>query len=83
MDPTCTADSVTVRNGGYPESPIIGRYCGWSIPGPVQSGSNKLLVTFNTNHLGQSRGFYATWSTSTLGKANKKNPFSILNIYFS
>ncbi|KAK7823854.1 hypothetical protein U0070_020525 [Myodes glareolus] len=67
MDPTCTADSVTVRNGGYPESPIIGRYCGWSAPGPVQSGSNKLLVTFNTNHLGQSRGFYATWSTSTLG----------------
>ncbi|XP_041486764.1 cubilin isoform X1 [Microtus oregoni] len=67
MDPTCTADSVTVRNGGYPESPIIGRYCGWSLPGPVQSGSNKLLVTFNTNHLGQSRGFYATWNTSTLG----------------
>lgn len=66
-DPTCSADAVTVRNGGYPESPVIGRYCGWSVPGPVQSGSNKLVVTFTTNRLGQSRGFYATWSTSTLG----------------
>lgn len=67
MHPTCTSDSVTVRNGGYPESPIIGRYCGWSVPGPVQSGSNKLVVTFSTDHQGQSRGFYATWDTSTIG----------------
>ncbi|XP_035298709.1 cubilin isoform X2 [Cricetulus griseus] len=66
-EPTCTADTVTIRNGGSPESPIIGRYCGWSVPGPVQSGSNKLVVTFTTNRLGQSRGFYATWNTGTLG----------------
>ncbi|XP_051007258.1 cubilin [Acomys russatus] len=65
--PTCTSDSVTVRNGGSPGSPIIGRYCGWSVPGPVQSGSNQLVVTFSTNQLGQSRGFYATWNTNTLG----------------
>lgn len=65
--PTCTSDSVTVRNGDSPGSPIIGRYCGQSVPGPIQSGSNQLVVTFNTNNQGQSRGFYATWNTNTLG----------------
>ncbi|XP_021504160.1 cubilin isoform X2 [Meriones unguiculatus] len=64
---TCSGDAVTVRNGGFPESPIIGKYCGWSVPPPTRSGSNKLIVTFSTNHQVQSRGFYATWSTSTLG----------------
>lgn len=79
--PTCTSDSVTVRNGDSPGSPIIGRYCGQSVPGPIQSGSNQLVVTFNTNNQGQSRGFYATWNTNTLGK-KKKYIFSILNLLF-
>lgn len=69
--PTCTSDSVTVRNGNSPGSPIIGQYCGWSVPGPLQSGSNQIVVTFNTNNQGQSRGFYATWNTNTLGKEKK------------
>uniref|UniRef100_A0A8C6W9S3 Cubilin n=1 Tax=Nannospalax galili TaxID=1026970 RepID=A0A8C6W9S3_NANGA len=64
---TCAWDAVTVRNGGSPGSPIIGRYCGRTAPGPIHSGSNQLVVTFTTNHLGQSGGFYATWNTQTLG----------------
>ncbi|NP_445784.3 cubilin precursor [Rattus norvegicus] len=65
--PTCTSDSVTVRNGDSPGSPVIGRYCGQSVPRPIQSGSNQLIVTFNTNNQGQTRGFYATWNTNALG----------------
>nr|XP_044991063.1 cubilin [Jaculus jaculus] len=64
---TCAWDSVTVRNGASPGSPTIGQYCGRSNPGTVQSGSNQLVVVFNTDLLGQTRGFYATWNTQTLG----------------
>ncbi|XP_036131390.1 cubilin [Molossus molossus] len=64
---TCAWDSVTVRNGGSPGSPIIGQYCGSSNPSPIQSGSNQLVVIFNSDHSVQNGGFYATWSTHTLG----------------
>ncbi|XP_004860031.1 cubilin [Heterocephalus glaber] len=63
----CAWDSVTVRNGGSPESPIIGQYCGNSNPRTIQSGSNQLTVIFNSDKSMQSHGFYATWSTQTLG----------------
>ncbi|XP_008565950.1 PREDICTED: cubilin [Galeopterus variegatus] len=64
---TCAWDSVTVRNGGSPGSPIIGQYCGNSNPRTIQSGSNQLVVIFNSDHSVQNGGFYATWSTQTLG----------------
>eukprot|EP00069_Balaena_mysticetus_P005320 bmy_04745T0 len=64
---TCAWDSVTVRNGGSPGSPIIGHYCGSSNPRTIQSGSNQLVVIFNTDHSVQNGGFYATWNTETLG----------------
>ncbi|XP_004605400.2 cubilin [Sorex araneus] len=64
---TCSWDSVTVRNGGSPGSPIVGQYCGDSNPRAVQSGSNQLVVIFNSDHSTESGGFYATWSTQTLG----------------
>uniref|UniRef100_A0A8C3YL53 Cubilin n=1 Tax=Catagonus wagneri TaxID=51154 RepID=A0A8C3YL53_9CETA len=64
---TCAWDSVTVRNGGSPGSPIIGHYCGSSIPRTIQSGSNQLVVIFNTDSSVQNGGFYATWVTETSG----------------
>ncbi|KAM9673713.1 cubilin [Trichechus inunguis] len=64
---TCAWDSVTIRNGGSPGSPIIGQYCGSSNPRTIQSGSNQLVVIFNSDHSVQHGGFYATWITQTLG----------------
>ncbi|XP_006894385.1 PREDICTED: cubilin-like [Elephantulus edwardii] len=64
---TCSWDSVTIMNGGSPGSPIIGRYCGSSSPRAIQSGSNQLVVIFNSDHSVQNGGFYATWTTQTLG----------------
>ncbi|XP_040824205.1 cubilin [Ochotona curzoniae] len=64
---TCAWDSVTVRNGGSPGSPIIGQYCGNLNPGTIQSGSNQLVVIFNSDQSVQHGGFYATWNTHTLG----------------
>ncbi|XP_042541866.1 cubilin [Dipodomys spectabilis] len=64
---TCSWDSVTVRNGGLPTSPIIGRYCGTSNPRTIHSGSNQLLVLFNSDYSVSGGGFYATWNSQTLG----------------
>ncbi|XP_030055456.1 cubilin isoform X1 [Microcaecilia unicolor] len=63
----CRRDSVTVLNGGSPSSPIIGQYCGTTSPGTIKSGSNKLVVIFNSDHSVQGGGFFATWTTDSLG----------------
>ncbi|XP_069504454.1 cubilin [Ambystoma mexicanum] len=63
----CRWDSVTVMNGGSTGSPIIGQYCGTTSPGIIQSGSNKLVVMFNSDTSIHGGGFYATWTTDSLG----------------
>ncbi|XP_060104406.1 cubilin [Heteronotia binoei] len=64
---SCRWDSVTILNGGSLSSPIIGRYCGHTSPGTIQSASNKLLINFNSDHSVQGDGFYATWVANSLG----------------
>ncbi|KAJ6666688.1 hypothetical protein lerEdw1_020412 [Lerista edwardsae] len=72
----CQWDSVTILNGGSPSSPVIGRYCGSTSPGTIQSGSNQLLIYFISDHSVQGDGFYATWTTDALGKWEMvANPF--------
>ncbi|NWR74432.1 CUBN protein, partial [Centropus unirufus] len=63
----CKWDSVIILNGGSPGSPVIGKYCGSTSPGTIQSGSNKLVVIFNSDHSVQRGGFYATWTAESLG----------------
>ncbi|KAM8967664.1 cubilin [Pelodytes ibericus] len=63
----CRWDSVTIVNGASPGSPLIGQYCGSSSPGTIQSGSNKLLVLFNSDSSLQGQGFYANWTADSLG----------------
>ncbi|XP_044150585.1 LOW QUALITY PROTEIN: cubilin [Bufo gargarizans] len=63
----CRWDSVTLMNGASPGSPMIGQYCGTTSPGTVQSGSNKLLVIFNADHSVNGGGFYANWTSDSLG----------------
>ncbi|XP_043916230.1 cubilin-like [Protopterus annectens] len=64
---TCNWDSVTLINGGSPDSPIIGQYCGTNSPGTITSGSNQLLIVFSSDHVVQKGGFYATWTSDSLG----------------
>ncbi|MEE6466792.1 hypothetical protein FKM82_007053 [Ascaphus truei] len=63
----CRWDSVTIMNGASRGSPLIGQYCGTTSPGTIQSGSNKLLVIFNSDHSLQGGGFYANWTSDSLG----------------
>uniref|UniRef100_A0A8D2IQV5 Cubilin n=1 Tax=Varanus komodoensis TaxID=61221 RepID=A0A8D2IQV5_VARKO len=63
----CKQDSVTILNGGSPSSPVIGRYCGMTSPGTILSGSNQLLINFNSHQSGLGDGFSATWTSDSLG----------------
>ncbi|XP_043273312.1 cubilin-like [Venturia canescens] len=62
----CTYDYLEVRNGGYETSPLIGRYCGSTLPS-IKSLTNELyikLVTDSSRHMG---GFSLSWDSSTSG----------------
>ena len=53
-----------VRDGGTPESALIGRYCSRNIPLPVVSQNNQLFVRFRSDYSVSSGGFRATYETS-------------------
>ncbi|XP_062851362.1 cubilin [Trichomycterus rosablanca] len=54
---TCSSDSLTLRD----ESGIIGKYCGKSVPKPVVSLGNRLVVYFDTNDRKTEKGFRAAY----------------------
>lgn len=68
--PNCDYDSLSVRNGGYPDSPqISGQYplCGSVAPSGFTSSSNMLFVTFLTDDIQSAGGFRMEWTTVTSG----------------
>ncbi|KAF4527381.1 hypothetical protein B566_EDAN015950 [Ephemera danica] len=60
MEPECDHDHVMVFNGPTSQSPIIGTYCGNSLPGDIQSQSNFLFITFHSDDRHQRQGFKLT-----------------------
>ncbi|CAG7721293.1 unnamed protein product [Allacma fusca] len=59
----CTTDYLVLRNGGHPDSPLLGtgRYCGNNKPPDMETSSNRLYVKFLTFSSG-GRGFSLTYS---------------------
>jgi len=58
-DVGCDRDYLVIRNGLYPSSPILGKYCGTNIPPAIISMSQGLWVEFHSdeNGNGNRRGF--------------------------
>jgi tolkin protein len=57
----CVYDYLEVRDGHLPNSPLLGKFCGYKIPEAVRSNSNKLLVKFMSDSSVQKAGFSATF----------------------
>lgn len=53
----CSFDFVEIRDGSYPTSPLIGRYCGSSKPALVRSTSNHIRILFRSDGNQVSKGF--------------------------
>ena len=64
----CQNDYVLIRNGHSPNSPILGRYCGSSIPSPLLASNNEVSVQFVTNGVSQLSGFLLNYTQFVRGR---------------
>ncbi|XP_054634056.1 ovochymase-2 [Dunckerocampus dactyliophorus] len=60
--PEVCGDFVQVYDG----SMLLGKFCGGTMPKPVESSSNTMIVRFKSDSTGSSRGFTATYTKSSL-----------------
>uniref|UniRef100_A0A8C0FEB1 Cubilin n=1 Tax=Bubo bubo TaxID=30461 RepID=A0A8C0FEB1_BUBBB len=61
----CTTDFVEILDGNNYKAPLRGRYCGATMPHPVTSFGNALVVNFISNNSITARGFRATYAASS------------------
>ncbi|XP_034025114.1 cubilin [Thalassophryne amazonica] len=64
---SCNYDYLEVRNGSTPDSPLIGRFCGNTLPNPIFPQSNLLYLHFRSDVSLARDGFEATWTSSPHG----------------
>jgi len=55
------------RNGGFPTSPLIGRYCGSKILPIMSSIGNSLYIRFVSDGSRGRKGFFMQWYTTAKG----------------
>ena len=60
------------RNGGSQLAPLIGKYCGTTIPTVIPSVSNQLFLRFVSDSSGRRKGFRITWDGTATGMWNKQ-----------
>ncbi|XP_078355557.1 uncharacterized protein LOC144640229, partial [Oculina patagonica] len=63
----CTADYVVIRDGKEKTSPLIGKYCGKTLPEPVNASAQSLYIMFHSDELDTFKGFKAEWSSTYNG----------------
>ncbi|KAF7649375.1 hypothetical protein LDENG_00142420, partial [Lucifuga dentata] len=63
----CRYDYLEVRNGSTADSPLIGQFCGTTLPNPIFPQSNLLYLRFKTDFSVAREGFEATWTSSPQG----------------
>lgn len=56
------------RNGGYENSPLIGRYCGRDIPKQIVSQTNQLYIKFVSDNSLTEAGFSIDWDNTAEGE---------------
>ncbi|XP_020612514.1 uncharacterized protein LOC110050879 isoform X2 [Orbicella faveolata] len=60
----CTADYVVMRNGKDKSAPLIGKYCGRTLPEPVYASAQSLYIMFHSDELDAFKGFKADWTST-------------------
>ncbi|KAL9973788.1 hypothetical protein ACROYT_G020290 [Oculina patagonica] len=62
----CQADYVAIKQGKYySQASEIGKFCGSSLPGVIQSNSSKMYVDFVVDSFGRYPGFHASYLAVT------------------
>lgn len=73
----CTNDYVEVRDGYYSASPLIGRYCGKTLPPMIISTKSRLWIEYRRSSSSLSNGFVAEYQGKIL-TFSETMPFSCL-----
>ena len=55
-------DPLTIYDGGSSTSPMMGKYCGDSVPPSHVSSSNEILVHFQSDWVGAKTGFHMEYN---------------------
>ncbi|XP_049840768.1 cubilin-like [Schistocerca gregaria] len=63
----CQYDYLEIRNGGSALSPLVGKFCGTTIPRTITSHSHLMFIHFVTNNSGRNKGFHLTWDVTATG----------------
>ena len=71
----CVYDYLEIRDGHEATSPLIGVYCGYTVPDDIKSSSNKMWIKFVSDNSVQKAGFSAIFMNGTpvLSSIRRKN----------
>ncbi|KAH8286857.1 hypothetical protein KR018_002895 [Drosophila ironensis] len=69
----CQSDWLEIRNGDSAQAPLIGKYCGSSIPPRVPSFGNALYLKFHSDDSMQFPGFFLNWQQTGAGCGGRLN----------
>jgi len=64
----CTKDAVEVFDGVDDAAPLVGRFCGNTVPTALTSQGSALFVKFRSDYVGQMSGFRATYTKESSGR---------------
>ena len=67
LDSDCSADNVTIRNGGAPDSPVLWSGCGNQVPPEHMSQSNMVTIQFVSDRRTNAAGFNISAVEHTAG----------------
>ncbi|XP_072307339.1 cubilin [Eucyclogobius newberryi] len=65
--PQCSFDYLEARNGSTADAPLLGKFCGSTVPSPIFPQSNQLYLRFKSDYSQALDGFEATWTSSPHG----------------
>lgn len=57
---------LQVRDGNVEAAPLIGKYCGNSLPAPIVSSSNSLWIRFKSDNAVSHSGFRAVYTVGEI-----------------
>lgn len=61
---------LKVRNGSDTNSPLLGKYCGNTLPNPIFPKNHVIYLHFKSDHLLSHEGYEITWTSSSAGTNN-------------
>ena len=74
-----SADYIQVRNGPSKTAPLIGTFCGTTIPNPIRSSENHLYIRFHSDSSAHGTGTMMSWTSQH--RCNEiDNLFNIINL---